>query len=231
MSVAGGPYIIRDGDLVFWLDMADNKSFTSTGSRWLDLTNKSGYYASFPTGVDAPVYNPQNFSYISLTGGNSYIKTNFIPPSISGAAITYETVFRNNYTGNYAGFIGASEWKRSGHSLAFFGKSQIGITYEAYSTNSYEPKFNYNNGVFTHGTFVFSGRSFTAYRNAIQVYTDTSMTFDAQDTFNSLAIGRNQQAGYTNSTVDIALVRVYDRALSQQEITQNFNATRSRFSL
>ena len=108
MSIAGGPKVIRDNSLILWLDIANNKSFTSTGNTWLDLTSVGGYYGTF---ISSPLYNPSNYGYISLTGGNCYVNTNLVNPNISGAAVTYEAVFRNNSTGNSMGFIGASQWK------------------------------------------------------------------------------------------------------------------------
>lgn len=227
MSIAGGPKVVRDSSLLLWLDAANNKSFTSTGTIWKDLTS-NGYYGTF---VSGPIYNSSNYGYISLTGGNCYVNTNIINPNISGAAVTYETVFKNNATGNYFGFIGASQYLTYGYSIGFFGQSRMAITYDASPASSFEPVFNYSSTGFSHGVFIFSGRSFTVYRNGVKIYTDTSMTFDAQSGTNTLTIGKNQQGGWGNSIVDLAFLRVYNRPLSQQEVIQNFNATKSRFFL
>jgi hypothetical protein len=55
--------------------------------------------------------------------------------------------------------------------------------------------------------------------------------FDISSSLTTFRIGRDSRTGSTALGGNISQVSIYNRALTEQEIQQNFNATRSRFGI
>jgi hypothetical protein len=82
------------------------------------------------------------------------------------------------------------------------------------------------------------GTYYKIYVNGVQQ--GSTKTFDfknaASRTANNLTASSNYSWGGSHvsneaNQVDFAAMRIYNKPLSQEEITQNFNATKSRFGL
>jgi len=162
-------------------------------------------------------------------GVNDYVSTGLILPSPSTTPTTFDLVFKYNSTNAFRGLIGASAYRSSGFSIGFMGQGQMRNTYNA-SNLDFENNFNYDSSAISQGTFVFNGRNITIYRNSSLTNTFTA-SFDVASNGNGIQVGRNLQGGWGVSQVDVYAVRVYNRALTAQEIQQNFNATRNRFGI
>ena len=104
---------------------------------------------------------------------------------------------------------------------------------------------NYNNGltayfsyptlnVWNHDIGVYSsGNTVSAYRNGSFVDSQTGSqqgNLSQQGVRNPLIIAK-RDATSSPLPSDFAIVRVYNKALSSDEITQNFNASKTRFGL
>ena len=68
MSYNNGPKIVNDG-LVMYLDAANSRSYSGTGTAWTDLTG-SGANGTLTNG---PTFNSANGGSIVLDGTNDYI--------------------------------------------------------------------------------------------------------------------------------------------------------------
>ena len=68
------------------------------------------------------------------------------------------------------------------------------------------------------------------YRNGVLVYSN-GFSFDSVASPNPITIGSCQQGGWTLANVGLYSARVYTRALSSDEVLQNYNAIKSRFGL
>jgi hypothetical protein len=77
------------------------------------------------------------------------------------------------------------------------------------------------------GTMTFDGTTARLYLNGVQVGSTTSGGPVTLNSTQSLTIGRRVQGNFYDG--NIAQVSIYNRALTPQEIQQNFNALRSRF--
>jgi len=77
--------------------------------------------------------------------------------------------------------------------------------------------------------------SYNSLDNSVNLYLNGKLvksqiiTTSAGQTSNLLYIGRPTQGGWNFFTGDIALTKIYDRALTELEVAQNYNATSGRF--
>jgi len=229
-----GPSIVSTG-LVFNVDAANTSSYTGSGSVWNDIkgTNNINFYTNSS-------YNNSASPTFSSDGGGSLITTGIFGKSVSNSGITGSVarsmeawVKFNSVTGNAVISIGGSL-------LA------SGTLYElmAYNNNVIEHYW----GSYTQGSTVLATN--TWYNIAI-VYDGTNHYYvylnGNQDggpnmpgysgilnTVNSpiyigTSVGPTTTWGSFNGS--IALLSLYNRALTPSEISTNFNALKSRFGL
>lgn len=231
-SYAAMPQIVTAG-LVVSLDAALLQSYPESGTTWYDLSG-NGNNATL---VNSPTYTKTN------KGELRFNKTSYqhatIPDIGSKTKWTVETwikyassppagtapIVTNAYDGSNlnfslgtndplstavkAGFFTPGAWHNTttgvtvivGNWYHFVG-TYDGATVILYSNNSVAGTLNYV------GTPASGGEIRIARR------------WDAP---------ANDQGNYTDGTIPI--VRIYDRALSASEVTQNYNATKSRYGL
>jgi len=79
------------------------------------------------------------------------------------------------------------------------------------------------------GTMTFDNTTARLYLNGVQTGSTASGGPVTLNSTQSLTIGRRIQGNFYNG--NIAQVSIYNRALTAQEVQQNFNATKSRFGL
>jgi hypothetical protein len=228
MSVHNGPNVIESG-LVLCLDAGDPRSYAGSGTVW---TDRSGN-ANNGTLVNGVGYNSSNRGSLVFDGSNDYV--DFFAPNL-GTTTTVEMWCK----------LGASYSNRM-----FFG-------WNAYDIFCSSGHIGYNTGngdcygvdssvvtalglVNNWAHYVFEMRSDVSYTNN-KIYINSSSQNLAQKIGNQNPATRNfnngngriaswrANAGYY-IPMNCASFRVYNRALSADEIKQNFEATRSRFAI
>ena len=226
MSYVNGPLTVTNG-LVMCLDAGNANSYPGTGTTWIDVSNNGNN----GTLLGSPVFNTNYFSLSGNTVGPyyPYISTPYVAASPYTQPITYDVWFLNNNSPAYAGIIGASSWQTNGFSVGFSSNSQLKLTYST-AGSGYQVNFNYDSTTITHGVFVLSGYNFYAYRNSVLVSTLTA-PFSSTPSSQTVGIGYIYQGGWTSAKINIYSAKIYNRALSQTEIYQNFNALRGRFGV
>jgi hypothetical protein len=224
MGIAYNTSIVRDG-LVLYLDAANKKSYSGTGTVWKDLSG----LANNGTLVNGVGYSSDNKGTMVFDGVDDTTTTLLSRPSPSTQSTTYDIIFKYNSNSTFRGLIGASAFNSSGFSVGFMGNTSMRFTYNAASLSA-ERDFNYISSTITHGTFIFDGRSRRAYRNT-SLMVESLAAFDADANASGIRIGGNLQGGWNVPEVDIFSVKVYDRSLTQAEINQNFEATRGRYGI
>ena len=231
MGVSGGPYIVRDSSLVLELDAADRNSYVSGSNTWFDLT-ANNYTGSL---INGPVFSSGNQGSIVFDGTNDYI--NFGNPT----ALSFPNDFAidvwakiNNVTSIYGGTILGKRTASTfinNYSLFFDsgvfrfqinGNSAISISGSA-SGLSYNNWYNVIANVSSSMMYLYINSSIQS--NSASVPTGTIIDNNAP-----LRLGQNHDLNAPLSG-SIANVRLYNRALSTQEILQNYNALKSRFNL
>jgi hypothetical protein len=221
-TLNGGPGIVLDG-LVLNLDAANTKSYISGSTTWNDVSRSrlSG------TLTNGPTFNSSNGGSILLDGSNDFVtfgnvaalnfntpfsigcwfKASAVQPSVDSAIV-------GNINGTYTGYM---LWYNS-NTVDFYFNNGI----KANSNATITPGIWYNTvGVWT-GTNAF------IYLNGVSV--GSSAVSIPPGTTNMLfTIGQYQAA--RNFAGNVSICTAYNKALTQAEVLQNYNATKGRFGL
>lgn len=225
----GTPPIVTNG-LVLNLDAANTKSYVSGSTTWRDLSGNSNSGSL----VGGPGYSSQNGGAITFDGVNDYVTgsllnlpTGSADRTISGWFRTtrvlntfqYQSVFWYGNLSNNNGFfyiIGGDNNIGGVGAANRFGASQFGDGIGSPQT--------VNDGLWKNGVITVSSSLWTLYLNGISVASKTMVTNTSNTTY---------RLGYDGTTFyyqgNISNIFVYNRALTQQEVTQNYNALKSRF--
>ncbi len=224
--VPAGPSIITNA-LVFNVDAANTSSYSGTGNVWNDLSgsNNIKFYSSSAYNVNA---NPT----FSSDGGGSLITTGIFGKSINNSGITGSVarsmeawVKFNSVAGNAAISIGGQV------------NSQL---YElmAYSNNvieHYWGNFTQSSTVLATNTWyniviVYDGTTnHYIYINGVQVGFSATPTLNTSNT--PIYIGPAVTTTWGAFDGKIAALRIYNRALTSSDVTNNFNVLKTRFGL
>ena len=250
MAIFRGPNIVRSG-LVLALDAADKNSYPGTGTNWYDISGNgnngtitSGEYVASPNGGYLRNQgNVSNFFYIDIVNSTSINNTFTVT---TGGWTIEEIIWTNsvNYPEADAGGVASNpaygvnatgfDWNHGRPNTSFeFGQSSN------YPNPAYEDNGNF---------------AVNEPYNSLNVWRIRTMTWNRSTNSNSLYVnGTYINALSTPNTAGTAVydgdgitfgtlygwkhfgrrgaIKIYNRVLSASEITQNFNAVRSRFSL
>jgi hypothetical protein len=218
MSIQGGPFSIHDSSIILSLDAANPKSYVSGSGTWYDLTgnNNTGTLTSGPT-------------FSSSNGGT--IVFDYVNDAITG--------FGN--LGTPSTFT-LSSWVRStniSQAQNIFNANPpffLRITSSTMRCCVYTGSWIFVNGSITLSSNVWYNLVLTYDQSFVKGYVNGVLDVNSAKTgapiwgtFNSL--------GYTTggedapSVTNIAVASIYNRALSSDEILQNYNTQKSRFGL
>lgn len=227
--------IVQTG-LVLNLDPANADSYPGTGTTWTDLTTNA--YSS--TLTNGPSYSSTFGGIITVDGIDDCVVT----PAISGTgnssfSQSYCVWVRPNGTaGNILSMSNSNpqtNWNMppiAASSSRFRGKFWSNSYLNATST--------YTNGVWYYVCLVFSYNATQAnayqrlYVNGVQEAEQTNVVYSASGSNNFIFFGQ-QNPGADNTgmfTGSYGPIQIYtNKALSDAEIKQNFNALRRRFNV
>jgi hypothetical protein len=230
MSLGHGASIVRD-NLVLHLDAANRKSYSGSGTVWTELSGVS----NDGTLVNGTSFDSNNLGYFSFDGVNDYINCGVIPGIDSSATQfsvsvwlktqtkTTKIILENGNNWNTNTFFLAQE-NASYFSFQVYGDGGYDAVYAnyVYQTDVWYNLIGiwsagnrvdfYTNGVIANGTRVGSVRSSVITGN-------TNMMIGSRAGSSLFFQG------------EIPEVKIYNRALSPQEIRQNFEATRGRYGI
>jgi hypothetical protein len=211
-------------------------SAPATGSTWTD-TSGNGRNATL---VGSP-------SYVSSSGGGiklnntDYTGTDYIsvPYNIETATVTVEIVASFNPTSYWATIWGNDSYSASKGYLAYM-TSSTGIIYGKPTSTATET-ITASNAI-RHWTFVINNTTTSLYLNGTQVGTSDTVTLQTLFATSEFYFGaRHANAGTgpadrmnnsdsANQPVFYQM-RIYSRALSVAEITQNYTAVRGTYGI
>ena len=240
MSAFGGPNIVDNG-LVLYLDAGNRKSYISGSTTWFD---KSGFNNN-GTLTNGPTFNTGSGGSIVFDGIDDYcIFGSSIIPTTSNW--TYSSFFNLNTlaTGSvlYGQYI----------AVAFNGRILIRLSDDLNNINKfslflgsgagYSNVFLYTNitasiNTTYNLTITRENQTFNFYLNGVY-NTGSTMNFTASLLQTTPIIGGRTNIGGSPTPVNtdflngrIFNTQIYNRALSAQEVLQNYNATKGRFGL
>lgn len=208
----------------------------SSGTTWTDVSG-NGYNATLQGSA----------SYVSNNGGGIKLNNSFhtgtdyisVPYNISTNTVTVELVASFNPTSNWATIWG-NEGYSAGRGYYATMQTTTGITYGKPNSSSSEV-ITASNAI-RHWTFVINGTTQSLYLNGSQVgasdtvtaqtlFVTTEFLFGARHT--NAGTGATDKMNDSNSAFYPVFyqMRVYNRALSGSEITQNYNAVKGTYGI
>ena len=236
MAEIQGPKIVRDG-LVLALDAADINSYPGSGTTWYDLSG-GGYNGTLYNGVSYTTIN--GVKALTLDGSNDWIGNTTLPGGHSD--FTLELMFYHNGLDQGASYGVISMGANGNYGPMFYcHTSCLGSHYFPGSpSGDYPGGMGYwVNNTWNIFTWVFENTvpdingSFKTYING--VYADGNPSFN----FHNSGMGRGSN-GYGLGTYSgggavykgsFSQFRVYNRALTAQEVKENYNVNRTRYGL
>jgi hypothetical protein len=212
--------IVANG-LILNLDAAQLRSYPTTGTTWTDLSGN----ISNGTLINTPTFSSNNGGIFNFNGTDEYVSFDYAASpiiTIGSVNIWFKT---SNAGSSYRSLI------TRGESWGIFLVDNILITYDWGSDTPRTTGINVANGnwqnvsmTFTQ-TIGFPSNNAIIYLNGSAVLT-TTIKFKTNQNFRIAS--QNDAQLFTG---DIANAQVYNRVLSATEVSQNYNATKSRFGL
>ena len=213
MALSHSPSLVLPG-LTLCLDAGNTKSYPGSGTTWTDLSNNG----NTGTLTNGPTYSSANGGSIVFDGVDDYV--NCGTPSISAGKITVNAWVKITTGGIFQHIVDSSS---SSWHLAILNDNR------PYFWNG--SVYHQASPILTVGQwYMLTGVQGTTLDIYINGVLGQSIASDVNVTTNTVNLGRFQGYGRQLNS-NIAQVSIHNRALSAQEIQQNFNATRSRFSI
>ena len=222
----GTPRIVTDG-LVLNLDAGRQNSYGGSGTTWRDLSGRGNN----GTLVNTPTYSSSNGGSFNFIGTNQYIT---VPAStdwnfgLNNFAIDL-WIYPTSYSSgnptilqippyNSSSPSGILLYLTSGGNLSLYTNTQ-------YSSNVIAPLNRWTHCVYTRLSGILN-----YYAQTVAGSTANLSTFSITNS-QSLKIGADLQYNTDYFRGNISAVKIYNRALSAAEISQNFQATRGRYGI
>ena len=232
MGFSRGPKVVTDG-LVLALDAANTKSYPGSGTTWSDLSGNGNN----GTLINGPTFDSGNNGSIVFDGADdtaSYSIGGFTPFD----NFTLEIIFKINIFAEGI-FFGAGHaangpygWEiRQNGTIRFGSRPGSGGSTR---TVSFSPSTN----IIYHATGVHKGSIGIISMHINNNLIGNTNIDQAAGGYSSGVIGTQsgQRLGGSGSASipfngSIYNIKIYNKALTAQEILQNYNATRSRYGL
>jgi len=229
MGTKYNPNIVRDG-LVLYFDAANTRSYSGSGNTVYNMALSSSIGATLSSGVSFSS-NPSTFA---STASNFLLSDYTLA---SGTSFTVCMWFKRVGSNFWSAMFGCEVWNSG---IGYNGRLETATTVR-FSRGGDGTGIVYSNAAlvsanFNHYAFVKnpSGSNSFIYLNGVQVASgsinDVSITkpfvFNARwlNTGTDVATGDAQASQFSN-------ISVYTRALTAQEVLQNYNATKKRYGL
>ena len=234
MASESGPKFVTDG-LVLCLDAANPRSYISGATVWNDLT----YNISGGTLTNGPTFSSTNGGSIVFDGVDDYVDCG----TSATSTIRNQTQFTLNFwfkkfSSNDDFNLGAFDQSiQKGFFIQWFTDSNVyfGVANENRAYNYVAlPYINswFNFTFVFDGTLVGSTNKAKLYINSTSQSLSNSGTIGSTVPSNILPLTLGKLTNYSSfGKGNLSIVQLYNRALSDAEVLQNYNSTKSRFGL
>jgi hypothetical protein len=233
MALSHNPRIVTKG-LVLALDAANPKSYPGSGTTWFDMSG-NGHHATIN---NAPAWNSNGwFEFRNVVGDavHTYMSTTIDDGILQNGTESGSWSLDLWYCDR--GTVSTSESMlvaRSGHHSGILQtSSQVRMQIRTVNgaTGQISQVSTTIDNSWYHVVMTWANRRATMYVNGVEVSTQTMLDTDFIWTHSTaMFIGGMNNDNY-RSYADIGITRAYNRALTADEIKQNFEATRSRFGI
>jgi hypothetical protein len=225
MSFYNGPIIVTNG-LVLSLDAADKNSYTGAGTNWRDISG-NGRNGTLTNG---PTFDGNNGGSIVFDGSNDFADVSATIALTNGTFLCW--VWRNGTQNSFTGVLfnrnPANLGTATGLNIASDGEVRWHWNDGPLPTTGLiTPNFSWSMIAISKAT-----TSVTTYLGSERginssVYSGTMGNI----TLTHISVGRDGSSLGRYFTGRVAVAMIYNRELSASEISQNYNATKSRFGL
>jgi len=229
--------IVTDG-LVLNVDAGFTPSYPRSGTTWSDVGGSNN-----GTLTNGPTFNSDNGGSIIFDGVNDFVGLGNSQLVSSSSYITLESWVSVNSFQSYTAIISRSQ------NSPPFGGYQLSVNNDS-GINKFDFAVNLNGswntwvnlggtfgsslstGIYYHVVGTYDGTGISMYLNGSLISKKAAtgnLQYGASITSTNIALNVGNASSYLNAK--IANVKVYNRALSQTEVTQNFNALRGRYGI
>jgi hypothetical protein len=230
MAFSRGPNIVTDG-LVLALDAANPKSYPGTGTAWNDLSGNGNN----GTLVNGPTFNSENLGSIVFDGVDDYVNINSVRNTIIGNTNITISFWINfiSFFDTFDCFLGVNT--SSGGNRFLLGVRNTGSIVvnrsgvdNITSTGIIDAGAWYNISVSNNSSGI-ANLVVNGIKNN-EITQTLTIPFASNDTW---TIGAEYDSSSLGDFINakVSQVQIYNRILSDSEVLQNYNATKSRYGL
>lgn len=220
-----GPHIVTDG-LVLSLDAGNTKSYQSGSTTWFDRSGN----AYNGTLINGPTFDSQNGGSIVFDGVNDYGNIN---SSVGSGDFTFNIWIKRQSTSTSISFLlgrYADDVNRG--CMLFLSNNRLFFRIAAAATGSIT---TLTTSPITGPNWINVVVSVSRTSNAI-TYVDGRFNVETNISAQQGNVPTLNSIGALNNTswllnANLGIIQIYNRALTAQEVQQNFDATKSRFNL
>ena len=220
--------------LVLHLDASELASYPKSGNTWYDMSGNDNHGSL----INGPLFKNDHEGIIELDGVDDYILVPYSPttnirgsltvsmfakstrstwyPYWNGVSKYNQFILGANGAGEMAFLIYSNTWYPSGYGGAIWGQAGINTPNE---WHLYTGTYNQDSGDLK---MYVDGVETASFNIGYQVLNNDP---------DKLEIGRRECCAHRNIDMSLGYTQIYNRALSQDEILQNYNAHKSRFGL
>jgi hypothetical protein len=224
MGTKYNPNIVRDG-LVYYIDAANPRSYSGSGVTANGLIGGIG-----GTLVNGVGFNSSNSGSFTFDGTNDYIT---IPDNSflnNFTNMTLEVVVKYTTTNDQIFVQKVNYSTGNGYTLEIFSSGIVAFCYGSGSGYLSVSVSNYPVNNIYHMVLTLSGNTQTLYINGVSVASNAS---GSVPTLSGTVMKIGDRTGtYATSAYlggNVYLTKFYNRALTAQEVLQNYNATKKRY--
>lgn len=221
MAFNFSPKIVTNG-LVFYADAANTKSIVSGSTTWNDLS-RNQVVCNVISGVT--VYDTGSLGSIVFNGTVGYLSNSGNTYNANSGS-TMSCWFNPSTLGSFNVIFSHDSNTNNGYRIQI---NSSRLTFTLGTTQDYITNYTLSTNMWYNAVACVSGSVANIYLNSnlISTFNIGSMLGSP----NLFRIGRNVQQDNYHFIGKISNVSLYNRALSSQEVLQNYNATKTRFGL
>lgn len=223
MGFSYSPKVVTDG-LVLYLDAANPLSYASGSTQWNDLSRGKNN----GTLQNGTTYTNRSFQF---DGTNQYIEFGQVPSLQFTSDFSATCWFKKDTTQSFKGLFGNANYRAGGFHVALYSNN----FYFTINNDTTEQGTGFssahvlNDNQWYYGVGTFYNGTMTTYVNGEVTNSRSSVTMT--ESANPFRVGTSPQGGWNYLDGDIAVAKIYNRALTAQEVQRNYQALKSRFEL
>jgi hypothetical protein len=212
---------IVTNSLILNLDAGNLSSYPGSGTTWTDISSSP----TNATLINGPTYSSSNNGYLSFDGSNDYAQVSSSSKFAFGTGdFTLETWIYPQSFSNYLHMIALPE-QNTFALKANVSDGQIYFYSPSYTTYGSTSGWTLTLNTWNHVVFKRESSVGYAFLNGVSKGSKSGFT----SSFSTQTLNIHNGYGSEFASCRISSVRIYNRALNSNEITQNFNAKKSIF--